>query len=239
MTNANQRVYLDELSKRWQKSADHLVEMAAKGNLNLWFEFTNVIVLRVKKKKAPGEPQLFETIEVRPQSEVLTQMLGRTDRLQVAAQYPCLNVKGKPVLISNAVGDEWGETSMIGLNPMRLYARLGELHQVERKKKIVPLAVEQAHSCCQSVQETTDDSELIPVDHPCYAPELHIALECWLELMADEEEPESITKAIILAWLHDHYPKLSKTACGRIALVVSPASKHNGLVKNSNEKSCS
>ena len=47
-------------------------------------------------------------------------MIGRTDRIQVASEYTCLSAKGKPLLVSNAAGEEWGDTSMVGLNPMRL-----------------------------------------------------------------------------------------------------------------------
>ncbi|MDD2465846.1 MAG: hypothetical protein PHI97_17750 [Desulfobulbus sp.] len=227
MTTDSQRVYLDQLSKRWQKSPDQLLEIAAKKDLNLWYEFLNVIVHRVKKKKKT-EPELAEHIEIQPQTEVIEMMIGRTDRIQVAAQYPCHNSKGKPVLISNAAGEEWGETSMIGLNPMRLYALLEELPQIERKQGITPLGLETASSCCcQSHQEeeVSNDGEFISADHPCFAPELHIALECWLELMGEEDSPDTIQKSDILEWLHDRYPKLSKTAAERIALVVTPAAK--------------
>jgi hypothetical protein len=223
MTIDNQRVYLDQLCKRWGQSADQVVEMAIRGEIELWFEFSNVSVMRVKKKKT-AEPQAYQTIEARPATEALELMVGRTDRLQVAAEYSCFNAKGKPLLISNAVGDEWGETSMIGLNPMRLYAREDDLRQVERKKKIIPMDREHADSCCcRGIAAETDDGELIPSDHPCFAPELHLALECWLALMADQKQAEAVTKADILQWLRDHAPGLSKTAANRIALVVSPA----------------
>ncbi|WP_448875000.1 hypothetical protein [Desulfobulbus propionicus] len=226
MTTENQRVYLTELSKRWQKSPDQVVEMAIQGKIDLWFEFTNVIVLRVKKKKTSVEPHKYPSIVGRPQAEILQQMIGRTDRMQVAAEYPCLNDKDKPVLISNAVGDEWGETSMIGLNPMRLYALTDELQRLERKHNIQPYGVDEAISCCcQAAQEATDDGELIPADHPCFAPELHMALECWLDMMADQEQADVVKKADILEWLHSHYPNLSKTAAERIARVVAPVSK--------------
>lgn len=225
MTTENQRVYLDELSKRWQKSPDQLVESAARGELDLWFEFSNVFVLKMKKKKK-GEPLLVEVIEVQPQTEVLELMIGRTDRMQVAAQYACQNAKGKPVLISNAAGEEWGETSMVGLNPMRLYAWLKDVQRIESKQGIIPIGGEASGSCCcQSHQEGSDDGEFISADHPCFAPELHVALECWLQLMADEEQPETVKKADILEWIGSHYPKLSKTAAERIALVVTPAAK--------------
>ncbi|MGD9950471.1 MAG: hypothetical protein AB7U29_18625 [Desulfobulbus sp.] len=228
MTTDNQRVYLDELSKRWQQSPDKLLEMAAKNKLRLWFEFHNVIVQKVKKKKTPTA-QIVETIEIPLQAEMLEMMIGRTDRIQVAAQYSCVTSKGKPVLISNAAGEEWGETSMVGLNPMRLYARAEDLPQIESKQEIIPFGTEAAASscCCQSHQEeeVRDEDAFISADHPCFAPELHIALECWLKLMGDEDSPDVVQKSDILEWLRGHYPKLTKTATERIALVVMPAPK--------------
>ena len=152
-------------------------------------------------------------------------IIGRTDRTQVAAEYCCLTPKGKPVLISNAAGEEWGETSMVGLNPMRIYAKEEDLLQVERKEGIVPFATETTPVCgCHSHQpESEEDNDFISADHPCFAPELHIALECWIELMGEEDTPDAVQKADILDWLRGHYPKLTKTATERIALVVTPA----------------
>lgn len=232
MMTDNQRVYLDALSKRWQKSVDQVVEMAIDGAFDLWFTFSNVTMQRVKKKKKNMESESYEQIEVRPQTEVLAMIVGRCDRMQVAAEYPCLNEKGKPVLISNSVGDEWGETSMIGLNPMHLFARIDDLLQVEHDNGIRPFIIEAPPSCgChEAVQETIPtvkaekEDELIPSNHPCFAPELHIALTCWLELMADATQPDAVQKTDILAWLCAHYPDLSKTAGERIAKVVSPIS---------------
>lgn len=225
MTTEGQRVFLDELCKRWQKSPDQLLKMAAKSDLDLWYEFHKVIVLKTKKKKKT-EPQFVELIEVRPQNEVLKLMIGRTDRIQVAAQYACLNIKEKPVLISNAAGEEWGETSMVGINPMRLYARTGDLPRIERKQGITPLEIEGPPSCsCQPHPEEDEDSGFVSADHPCFAPELHIALECWMELMGEEEQPDRVTKADILEWIRNHYPGLSQTATHRIALIVTPAAR--------------
>ena len=47
-----------------RKSPDQILEMAAKNKLKVWFEFHNVIVEKVKKKKKPIA-QLVEAI-VRP-----------------------------------------------------------------------------------------------------------------------------------------------------------------------------
>nr|WP_321468687.1 hypothetical protein [uncultured Desulfobulbus sp.] len=226
MAAENQRVFLDDLSRRWQQSPDQILQLAASGKLKLWFEFRNVIVEKVKKKKKPTA-QIFEKIEVHLPVEVVEMMIGRTDRIQVASEYTCLSAKGKPLLVSNAAGEEWGDTSMVGLNPMRLYAQAEDLPRIEQKLEIVPFEGEAAQTCCcQSHQEPMDeDEDFIPADHPCYAPELHVALECWLELMGDEESADAVQKADILQWLGDHHPKLTKTAAERIAMVVTPAAK--------------
>ncbi len=230
MTSKNQRVYLDELSRRWQKSPDEILKMAAKDTLKLWFEFQNVIVQKVKKKKTPA-PQLVASIEIQLQPELIAMMIGRTDRVQVAAEYSCLTPKGKQILISNAAGEEWGETSMVGLNPMRIFAVAEELPKIEKKQGIIPFGVETATTCCCQSQSHSeedageDDDAFISADHPCFAPELHIALECWLELMGEEEEPDAVQKADILQWLREHHPNLTKTATERIAKVVTPAGK--------------
>jgi len=229
MTTEDQQVYLDELSRRWQKSPDEILRMAAKGKLDLWFEFRNVIVQKVKKKKNKPTAQLVDSIELQIQPELLGIMIGRTDRTQVAAEYSCLTPKGKEILISNAAGEEWGETSMVGLNPMRLFARAKDLPRIERKQDIIPFGQEPPSSCCcQSQQEedvVEENDAFISADHPCFAPELHIALECWLELMGEEDEPDAVQKVDILNWIREHYPKLTKTATERIAMVVTPAAK--------------
>ena len=231
----NQRIYIKELGERLHKTMDQLVEMAMREKLALWYEFTNVLVIREKKKKKNVEPNFHELFEARPHQEVLALIHGRGDRLQVAAEYPCLNAKGKLVRISNMVGDEWGETSMIGLNPARLYARLDEVEALERGKGSAAVCGERADaaetrsSCgCQASRAQTskapasEETVVLAPQHPCFAPELHIALACWQALLADEQQPERIKKSDLLAWLREHAPQLSKTAAERIAQVVSP-----------------
>ena len=56
MAAENQRVFLDDLSRRWQQSPDQILQLAASGKLKLWFEFRNVIVEKVKKKEKANGP---------------------------------------------------------------------------------------------------------------------------------------------------------------------------------------
>ncbi len=124
---------------------------------------------------------------------------------------------------------------MIGLNPARLYARLDEVEALERGKGSAAVCGETADaaaarsSCgCQASRAQTsnapasEETVVLAPQHPCFAPELHIALACWQALLADEQQPERIKKSDLLAWLREHAPQLSKTAAERIAQVVSP-----------------
>jgi len=229
MAKDNKRVTLDELSRRWQKTPDQILALAAEGTLTLWYEFENVIVHKIKKKKTP-EPKLHETIEIQLPMKTVEMIIGRTDRIQVASEYTCLTPKGKQVLISNAAGEEWGDTSMVGLNPLRIYALEKDLPKIEKKQDIVPFTEEVASSCCCQSSGSCDDNDdddddLFADDHPCYAPELNIALECWFELMSEEDDPESILKTDIRDWVQSNYPELTKTATERIVMVVTPAAK--------------
>lgn len=225
-TPDTQRIYLDDLGKRWQKSADQVVGMAIDGTVALWVQFPNVFVRKVGKtggRGKPKPPQLQELVEVRPQAEVLTQVQDRCDRLLICAELPCLDEGNKAVAISNAVGEEWGETSMIGLRPGALFARLEEVVRYERKHGIGP----QTAAPQIDERQATDQNGAAPANlesHPCFAPELHIAGRCWSALFSPEKTSDcGIGKADILAWLRTQHPELSKAAMERIALIVTPA----------------
>lgn len=225
-TPDNQRIYLDDLCRRWQKSTDQIVGMAIDGTVALWVHFSNVFVRKAGKaggKSKPKPPQLEDQVEVRPQTEVLTQVQGRCDRILICAELPCLDEGNKAVAISNAVGEEWGETSMIGLKPTALFARLDEVVRFERKHGIGPQptgpqAGERQGPCQDGATAANLES------HPCFAPELHIAGQCWAALFAQATTGAcGIGKADILAWLGAQHPELSKAAMERIALIVTPA----------------
>ena len=224
-TQDNQRLYLDDLCKRWRKNADEIVEMAIAGKVELWMGFSNVLLWKTggSKGKKPPKPQLHEQVEVKPQPEMLAQIQGRCDRMMIGSEFSCLDDKNKAVIISNSVGDEWGETSMIGLKPAALFARLDDVRKFEVKNNILPHTVNhENHDQPQSAPGARLPG--IPKDHPCFSPELHAAGNCWNALFAQAGTPATkITKAEIVAWLRQRHPELSKAAMERITLVVTPA----------------
>ena len=159
-TQDKQPLFLGDLCARWRMDADQILEIALAGKLELWINFTKVLVRKAgkvdgaKKKKAQA-PQFHELIELKPQAEILSQLQGRCDRLLIGAEFPCLNAKDKEVAVSNSVGEEWGETSMLGLQPTSLYARLDDVVRFERKHKIGPPPADfeepgQRTPCCKS-----------------------------------------------------------------------------------------
>lgn len=220
ITEGQERVYLEQLGERLHKTPDQVLDMALNGKLSLWCEFTDVLVTKQKKKKKQTPPELYNTVELRIAPEVLAQMTGKAERLLVTAECACLTAKGKPALVSNAVGEEWGETSMIGLQPTRLYAYMDAEFEETDNAPAEAAMPEKTES--EDASGAPQNLFSMPADHPCYAPELHIALACWQTLFA-EEKPEAVNKTTILQWLRRYYPALSKTAGERIALVVSPA----------------
>lgn len=224
-TQDKQPLFLGDLCARWRTDADQILEFAIAGKLELWIDFTNVLVQKTgkvdtsKKKKAQA-PQFHELIEVKPQTEILNQLQGRCDRLLIGAEFPCVNAKNKEVAVSNSVGEEWGETSMLGLKPASLYARMDDVIRFERKHKIGPCPVEveertQPTSCCSHAQPGNS------AGHPCFAPELHAAAQCWTALFSHGAATD-IQRADVLAWLQQEHPQLSKAAVERIARVVTP-----------------
>jgi len=225
-----QCVFLDELARRWRQDMDQIVELAISGVVPLWIRFTDVSLRKAeqttpgsrKKKTKPPATVRFEQVDVRPAPEVLRQILGRCDRMLVAAELDCLDATGQPVTLTNLVGDEWGEASMIGLKPTTLFASRHDVAQFEQEHKI---AGRTSH-ITQHGQHPTGPAPLtVPVqNHPCFAPELHAAASCWHALFSDTNGPAAkIGKADILAWLRQQYPHCSQTALERIALVVTPA----------------
>ena len=224
-TQDNQRLYLDDLCKRWRKNADEIVEMAIAGKVELWMGFSNVLLWKTggSEGKKPPKPQMHEQVEVKPQAEVLAQIQGRCDRMMIGAEFSCLDDKNKAVVISNSVGDEWGETSMLGFKPATLFARLDDVHRFEHANNITPHTVNHdSHDLRQPAPGAMASG--IPKDHPCFSPELHAAGNCWNALFARIGRTETkITKAEIVAWLREQHPELSKAAIERIALVVTPA----------------
>lgn len=226
----DQCIFLDELARRWRKSPDQIVELAVNGDVPLWIGFTDVSVRKAerktpspgKKKTKPPAATQYERVEVRPDPEVLRQIQGRCDRMLIVGELACLDAKGAPMVLTNSVGEDWGETSMIGLKPATLFARPEDVRTFEQKNKIVPHSVRIEH------HRQGDSDERAPLtapprEHPCFAPELQAALACWQALFADATSPTMIRKADMLAWLRQHHPDLSQAAMERIALVLTPS----------------
>ena len=230
----DQCIFLDELARRWRLNPDRIVELAINGGLPLWIGFTDVSVRRAerkterkasgprKKKTTPPATTPFERIEVRPDPDVLRQIQGRCDRMLIVTELACLDAKGTPMVLTNSVGEEWGETSMIGLKPATLFALPKDVRIFEQNNNIIPHIVHIEH------QDKAVPGKIPPLtaphqEHPCFAPELHAALACWHALCADAPSPASIRKTDMMAWLQQHHPELSRAANERIALVATPS----------------
>lgn len=226
----NQRVFLEHLCKRWQKDADQILDWAITGKVALWITFSEVFLQIVEKaghapKKKKPVVQFHSQVDMKLSSEILTHMQGRYDRMLIGAEFVCLDAQGKAVVVTNSVGEEWGETSMIGLNPTNLFARMDEIIRFERQNKIVPHEVflddidRQESACGQA-------ASLNNKEHRCFAEELHIAVDCWQALFAQAcTTGTTRKKADILMWLMENHPDLSSAAAERIALVVTPLKK--------------
>ena len=226
----NQCVFLENLCKRWQRDADQILEWAITGKVALWVTFSDVFLQPAEKaggspKKKKPVVHFHNQVDMKPSPEVLMQMQGRYDRMLIGAEFFCLDAKGKAVVVTNSVGEEWGETSMIGLIPTKLFARMDEIIRFERHNKIAPQEIplddndRQGSVCGQAASLNTKE-------HQCFAEELHIAGECWQALFAQAcAAPTTRKKADILMWLKEFHPDLSSAAAERIALVVTPSKK--------------
>jgi len=228
-TQDNQHLSLATLGQRWHQDADQILELAIAGKVALWCAFTEVFVQQAVKtgggKKKKNPVVVFHSlVELKLAAEELVQLQGRCDRMMIAAQLSCLDADNKPVTVTNSVGEEWGDSSMLGLNPGELFARLDEVLRYERKHKLTPPLVLGAPA--GSGSPNGEVSPLNPVDHPGHAPELHAAVACWQALCARKQATDpALKKATILAWLGEHHPELADAARARIALVVLPQKK--------------
>ena len=219
------RIFIDDLGKRWGRDADHVLDLAIDGQLPLWIEFTSVFLQTPEKSsrgKTLGRP--YEQVVVQPLIPELTQMRGRCDRMLIASELACLTERGKEMRLTNAAGDDWGDVSMLGIKPTRLFAWMKDVTAFEKANTIDPVpgyaGVEVPPAAAAG------PVPLNPVGHPCHAPELRIALACWQALFADAGEPgQQLKKADVLRWLAEHHADLGKTAAERIATVVLPAKK--------------
>lgn len=229
ITPENQGIFIDDLARRWRLDIDRIVELAGSGALPLWIRLCDVSVERRSNKtvssastqKSPKRARL-QQIEVQPAPEILAQILGRCDRMLITAELPGLDAQGTLVTITNTVGEEWGEISMIGLKPTRLFARLNDVVAFEQNNRIIPATVQVEHRASTGIFSTdaSPASREISSDLSM-PPELQAAIACW-QALAAQEKPAAVAmrKAAIQAWLHQHHPGLTKTAIQRITLVL-------------------
>ena len=207
---------------------DSVLDLAIHNRLPLWVEFQNVLTQALllpdgkKKKKIPAA--VFHAhLAVRPSVPTLIQIQGRIDRILIAAELSCTDAHNNTVLVSNSVGEEWGETSMLGLRPANLFARWADVLRAEQEAGLIPQAETQD---IDNRQDATAPSLQLPnpPGHPCHAKELHIALACWQSLYAQEEHPcKKMSKAETIHWIKKQHPALSSAAAGRIATIISPS----------------
>jgi hypothetical protein len=217
------RIFIDDLGKRWGRDADHVLDLAIDGQLPLWIEFTDVF-LQTPEKSSTGKSvgRLYEQVAVQPLPRELVQMRGRCDRMLIAAELACLTGRGKEMRLTNAAGEDWGEVSMVGLKPTRLFAWMKDVTGYEKANSIDPVPGYAGESAPARAAATP--AALNPVDHPCHAPELHLAVACWQALFADAGAAgQQLKKADVLRWLAEHHGGLAKAAAERIAMVVLPA----------------
>lgn len=228
-TDNRQRVYLDDLARRWRQDGDWILDLAINNTLPLWVQLASVFLEpaapptgKERKRKTPAKTY-HDQVEVRLQPEVLMQVLGRQDRMLIAAELACLDAKGKAVAVTNSAGEEWGETSMIALKPTTLFARMADVLAYEQANGL-SIAAENTVTVCVANTAIGQEGTANRPDHPCHAPELDIALRCWQALFGQSTSPDT-DKQSILAWLREHYPHLSRAAGERIAQVVMPAAR--------------
>ena len=220
------RIFIDDLGKRWGRDADHVLDLAIDGQLPLWIEFTDVF-LQTPEKSSTGKSvgRLYEQVAVQPLPGELVQMRGRCDRMLIAAELACLTERGKEMRLTNAAGEDWGEVSMVGIKPTRLFAWMKDVTGLEKAQNIEPVPDYAGEAApARAAATPAPVSPLNPVDHPCHAPELHLAVACWQALFADAGAAgQQLKKADVLRWLAEHHADLAKTAAERIATVVLPA----------------
>ena len=222
---SKQRILIDDLGKRWGRDADHVLDLAINRKLPLWLEFTEVF-LQTPEKSGLGKSlgRLYEQVVVQPLPHELTQMHGRCERILVASELACLTERGKEMRLTNAAGDDWGDVSMVGIKPTRLFAWMKNVISFEKANNIEQLPGSREVVAAKLYTDTT--TQLNPLDHPCHAGELSIAVACWQALFATAgEEGRQLKKSAVVYWLDEHHANLTKTAAERIATVVLPSKK--------------
>lgn len=226
MSNEEQPfLLLPDLCRRWRLDSDRVLDLALDKGLALWITFFDVFVSKSKPgrtaKSKPASCAHHERIDLRPSSEMLAQLRGRSDRMLIAAELPCLDDKGKAMLVTNPVGEEWGETSMIGLQPNRLYARMEDVYRFEEAHGMTQPDQASSPAGRQADSRSAHPAANTP-DHPCYSEALDLANQCWMRLFAQGVPDVPATREAVVDWIRREFPGLNKKTAGRIARVIFP-----------------
>ncbi|QQG66160.1 hypothetical protein [Desulfobulbus oligotrophicus] len=234
ITPDTHRIFIDDLAQRWHLNIDQIIELAGQGNFPLWIDLTDVFaqktdtkITETGKKRRTAIKQWYDRIEVSPLPEVLMQISGRSDRIFVTAELLCFDKQGNEVGVTNRLGEEWGENSMIGLKPTTLFATLDDILDIENESNNsrTPDTVEVEHQDKPSLSAADSSQPDRAVEMTTTMPlELQAANICWQTLFGKEQtDAVPVKKAAIIAWLQQQYPELTKAAQERIALMVNPA----------------
>lgn len=155
------------------------------------------------------------------------QIFGRSDRVFVTAELLCFDKQGNQVGVTNRLGEEWGESSMIGLKPTSLFANIDDIIAIENESnnKVIQdtSQVQPQDASSQPAADTPPPEEPAGMTMPL---ELQAANLCWQTLFGEERsDAEPVKKADIILWLQQQFPELTKAGQERIAQIVNPAKR--------------
>ncbi len=144
----------------------------------------------------------------------------------IAAELACLTERGKEMRLTNAAGDDWGEVSMVGIKPTRLFAWMKDVTGLEKAQNIEPVPDYAGESAPRPGSRTTRSGQPAPTrwTTPATRPSCTWPRPAGEALFADAGAAgQQLKEADVLRWLAEHHAGLAKTAAERIATVVLPA----------------
>lgn len=227
-----QQLNINDLCQRWGKSKDAIFDLALQGDLPLWigvhdmYLFPEGYQLQYENSRIryPAE-FFFSYAEIRFEPQTLTQIKAMNGPMLIVAELSCFNADDERVTLINRAEDDYGQTSLIGINTSQVFAKMDAVHAVEARSGI-SAAKNQRDRDHRREPDGAPAARLNSKDHPYHAAELFIALDCWRALFDNAgNEAKTIKKPDIKTWIIEHYPALSATAADRIATVVTPLRK--------------
>jgi len=228
-----QQLNINELCRRWGKSKDAIFDLALQGDLPLWigvhdmYLFPEGYQLQYENSRIryPAE-FFFSYAEIRFEPQTLSQIKAMNGPMLIVAELSCFNADDEQVTLLNRAEDDYGQTSLIGINTSQVFARMDTVHAFEARSGISAGTGNQGDSDHRREPAAAPAARLNPQDHAYHAAELFIALRCWRALFENAgNEAKTFKKADIKTWITEHYPDLSATAADRIATVVTPLRK--------------